>query len=211
MGELRAWYDDSVQYAKQARHWKQVQAQIDDARAIFDPLRFSMGLPDGMTLTTVDPGYLVVEACGSKARNLGMEKVFPVLRLKTRNEIEEQQRQICVNIQMMQNRKFNESVRFLEGTLQQAEVALQQIFDARDRGGNTSGSVQSTHSDTSRFGSELDVMAQQWSTRMQAYDAYITAMQARQSVLARAAMRGNPAAEMKADVAGTIALRRALK
>jgi hypothetical protein len=211
VGDIRKWIDDTVVYAKEASRWKEVKAQIDEARAIFDPLRFSMGLPPGVTLQPVAPDYLVKEACGKKAAGMTMEGAFSALRLNHRYEFEAQLLQICVNIQMMENRKYNETVLFLEDTMEQAEETMLRIFQARVESNNTSGGVQATQSDTARLTNELNVMSQQWSTRMQGYDAYISSMHARQRVLARAALRGDPGATAVSDVVQTLALKRALQ
>ncbi|MGH8039934.1 MAG: hypothetical protein ACRES5_15105 [Pseudomonas sp.] len=210
LGELRSWMDATTQYAKEASRWKEVKAQIDDARAILDPIRFSMGLPEGTVLRTVNADHLVSEACGKQAAGLEMEAVLPALRFGRREVWEEQQRQICVNIQMMQNRKYNETVLFLESTIEQAETAMLKVFEARQQSGNTSGGVQGADSDTARLTGQLNVMAQQWSTRMQGYDAYISTMQSRQNIVARAALRGDPNAEVAGDVVQTLGLKWAL-
>lgn len=210
IGDIRAWIDDTVQYAKEAERWKEVKAQIDEASAIFDPLRFSMGLPPGAALQTVAPNYLVVEACGKGAGRLRMERAVGALRFSTREEREAQQLQICVNIQMMQNRKFNETVIFLDRTIKETENAMDAIFRAREDSGNTTGGVQATDSDSARLSNQLGLMAQQWSTRMQGYDAYITVMQSRQNIIARAALQGDPTAEAASDVVKTAVLKAAL-
>lgn len=214
IGDLRAWLDDTIQYAKEAERWKEVQAQINDVRAIFDPLRFSIGLPAGAALEAIPPDYLVVEACGRRAAGLEMQRSVPALRFARREQREEreaQQRQICVNIQMMQNRKFNETVTFLERTINDAESAMQDIFQARVESNNTSGGVQATQSDTERLSTQLSLMAQQWSTRMQAYDAYIAVMQSRQNTIARAALQGDPTSDAVSDIMQTTLLELALK
>ncbi len=214
IGDLRAWLDDTVQYAKEAKRWKEVQAQINSVRAIFDPLRFSIGLPPGATLEKVAPDYLVVEACGKGAADLRMQSAVTPLRFARREERKEreaQQRQICVNIQMMQNRKFNETVTFLERTINDAETAMHDIFQARVDSNNTTGGVQATQSDTARLTNHLNLTAQQWSTRMQAYDAYIAVMQSRQNVVARAALQGDPTADAVSDIMQTVLLEQALK
>lgn len=211
VGDIQKWMDDTMVHAKEASRWEEVKAQIDDARAILDPLRFSMGLPEGVGMQPVEKDYLVKEACGKKAVGLSMERVFSTLRLDNRYAFEGQMRQICVNIQMMENQKFNETVLFLETTMEQAEDAMRQVYNARASSGNTSGGVQSTQNDTARLTNQLNVLSQQWMTRMQGYDAYISAMHARQKVLSRAAFRGDPDATTVSDVVQTLALKRALQ
>lgn len=211
VGDIQKFFSDAMVFAKEAKRWEEVKAQIDDARAIFDPLRFSMGLPAGVKLQPVEPDYLVAEACGNKAGGLGLESVFPALKLGDRYAFEGQMRQICVNIQMMENQRFNETVVFLDRTMEQAEDAMRQVYDARTSSGNTTGSVQSTQSDTARLTNQLNVLSQQWMTRMQGYDAYIAAMHSRQRVLSRAALRGDPGATAVSDVVQTLALKRALE
>lgn len=212
MQDFRSWLDDTWEYAKEATRWNEIKQQIDDARALFSALNFAMDLPLGEKLEKVDPRYLVAETCGQDAMGLNMSTAFSLLGFNSESDFKQQQKQICVNIRMMQNRKFNDSVDFIDKTMKQAEQAMLENFLARTSGSkaNTTGNVQAADSDARRLNNQLNVMAQQWSTRMQSYDAYIATMEANQNQIARAALKGNPKNKIIGDVVQTIALKGAL-
>lgn len=198
----------AVEFAKEATRWDEIKQQIDDARAILDAVNFAMDLPAGEPLKKVDPKYLVAETCGQDAMGFNLKTALSLAGIEP-GDIKSQQKQICVNIRMMQNRKFNDSVEFLDKTVKQAEEAMYENF-MRRFGSNKAGGVQSADSDTARLSNELNMMAQQWGTRMQSYDAYIAAMQANQNVLAKAALKGNPKNKALGDIVQTVALKGAL-
>jgi hypothetical protein len=208
IGEIRSWISDTTEYAKEAVRWNQMKQQIDEVRAIFDAFNYIVGLPQGAKLEKVPEKYLVEEACGKKALGFDLKTAASVLGISD-GDIAAQQAQICVNIRMIQNRKYNDSVDFLEKTVKEAEEQMYKNFMSR-LGSNKTGGVQAADSDTLRLGNELNMMAQQWGTRMQAYDAYIAAQQENQNVLARAALKGNPKNKLLGDLVQTVALKGAL-
>ena len=208
MGELRSWYDDTIEYAKEATRWNQIKQQIDEVRAIFDAFNYLIGLPEGAPLERVPDKYLVKETCGGQSLGFDLKTVMTLTGI-SKEDIATQQMQICVNIRMMQNRKYNDSVDFLKETIKQAQEAMYENFMSRI-GSNKTGAVQAADSDTLRLGNELNMVAQQWATRMQAYDAYIAGQQENQNVLAKAALKGNPTNKMLGDIVQTVALKGAL-
>lgn len=199
----------SIEFAKEATRWNEIKQQIDDVRAIFDAINYTIGLPEGEPLTKVDPKYLVAETCGQDAMGFNLKTVMSLAGIEA-GDIKSQQKQICVNIRMMQNRKFNDSVDFLDKTMKQAEAAMLENFLSRVNGKNRTGAVQAAEFDAARLSNELNMKAQQWGTRMQSYDAYIATMQANQNVLAKAALKGNPKNKALGDIVQTVALKGAL-
>jgi hypothetical protein len=208
IGEIRSWISDTTEYAKEAVRWNQMKQQIDEVRAIFNAFNYIVGLPDGAKLEKVPPKYLVEEACGKKAMGFDLRTVASLTGISD-GDIASQQAQICVNIRMMQNRKYNDSIDFLEETIKKAQEEMYKNFMSRI-GSNKTGAVQAADSDTLRLGNELSVMAQQWGTRMQAYDAYIAGQEQNQNVLAKAALKGNPKNKLLGDLVQTVALKGAL-
>ncbi len=201
---------DAQAYSKEAQRWKQTEQQIKDMRAIFDSVNFQLSLPDGMSMDGVADDYMVKQVCGDSSSASLLQRGFSALNLSSTSAVKEEQVKICVSIQMAQNRKYNESLEFLKSTMKQIQEAEQQNLESRDSDKNSSGSVQATQSDTARLSNHLLAMGQEWSTRIQAYDAYIAAMQARQNVIAQAAITGNGASRVVTDVAKTVVLKKAL-
>lgn len=209
LGEVRSWISDTTEYAKEAVRWNEWKQQIDSIRDIFNALNFAIGLPAGEKLEKVDPKYLVQETCGGDAMGFNMTTAMSVLGIDLNSDIKKQQQQICVNIQMMQNRKFNDSVEFLDKTIKQAQDAAIEVLLARNNSKNSVGGVSATTSDATRLNNELNMLAQQWGTRMQSYDAYIATMERRQNLLAKTALKGKQN-KLAADLVQTIALKAAL-
>lgn len=201
---------DIQEYNAEAQRWRQSEQQIKDMRAIFNPLQFQMSLPEGMNMDPVADDYLVDKVCGKGSGASLLQKGFSALNLGGTSAIKEEQQKICVSIQMAQNRKYNDSLHFLKETIEQLETAQHENYESRNTSNNTSGGVQAAQSDSVRLGNQLQVLGQEWSTRMQAYDAYIAAMQTRQNVIAKAAFKGDSVSRVVTDVAKTVALKKAL-
>lgn len=204
------YYLDANEYLEQAKRWDQTEEQMKEMQSIFSALEFEMALPEGMRMEAVADDYLVDKVCGKGSGASLLQQGFAALNIGKAADVQKEQRNICVSIQMAQNRKYNDSLEFLEKTIQQAKEAERQNLESRNSDNNTSGSVQATQSDSARLGNQLQVLAQEWSTRMQAYDAYIAAMQTRQNVIARAAFKGDSHVRPVTDVVKTITLKKAL-
>ncbi len=206
MGQIRGWISDTTQYAKEVTHFDQMKDQIDNIRDIFNMFNFAIGLPDGEALTKVDDRYLVEETCGDGASGMSMSTVMSVLGMDIGSDLKKQQQQICVNIQMMQNRKYNDSVEFLDKTIKQAQAEAFKIMDAAK--GNSVGATSAATREAARLDNELNLLAQQWGTRMQSYDAYIATMETRQNLLAKTALKGKKG--LARDLIQTVTLKAAL-
>lgn len=210
MQKIFQYIMDAKAYTEEAKRWGQTEEQMKEMQSIFSALEFEMALPEGMRMEPVADDYLVEKVCGRGSGSSLLQQGFAALNIGRTADVQKEQRNICVSIQMAQNRKYNDSLEFLEKTIQQAREAERQNLESRNSDNNTSGSVQATQSDSARLGNQLQVLAQEWSTRMQAYDAYIAAMQTRQNVIARAAFKGDSHARAVTDVVKTIALKEAL-
>ena len=209
--KIRQWIDDVQEYAVEAKRWTQTEEHMKQLEAIFDPLRFSMDMPPGAQLQQVDEDYLVAERCGADPSKFGWKQLVGKVSFGQGANWQAQQHQLCTSIQRTHNRRFNETVYFLTNTMDQAYKEMQRNMDSRKGSDNSAGGVQATQSDTERLGNELNVMAQTWSTRMQAYDATIASLQEQQRILAKAALRGDPKKRLLGDVVQIVTLEKALK
>ncbi len=208
--QMLQYFMDGKEYVEEAKRWDEQASQIKDMKSIFNALEFEMGLPEGMRMEAVADNYLVEKVCGKGSGASLLQQGFAALNIGKSADAKREQRSICVSIQMAKNRRYNDSLEFLEKTIRQAKDAERLNLKSRNSDKNSSGSVQATQSDSARLANQLQVLAQEWSTRMQAYDAYIAAMQTRQNVIARAAFKGDSHARAVTDVVKTIALKKAL-
>lgn len=197
------------EFVKDNTRWvtllKSVSDAIIQAQAIFK----SFGLPPGAILTPVPDDYLVEQACGPKGGTL-TDQLFSYFVFNPTGDWKDQQRQICVNIRMMQNRKYNDSVTFINETIPQMDQLMAAINKIR-AANNLSGTVAGVDSDSLRTANELAVQSQSWQARMKAYDAYIEVMEANQRVVAQAALKGDPSGmKLASDLVKTASLKAAL-
>ncbi len=183
---------DGKEYGEQISRWSRTLQEYQNALIKIQGLMNNFGLPPGATLERVPDDYMVAEVCrtsgGFSATNLLKKFV-----LDTSGDLYAQQQQLCVNIQMMENRKRNETVDFMEKTIPSVDATLTEIMGWRMGGnGNLSGTVSAVNSESLRTANEIAVLQQKWEARMRSYEAYQQSMMANQRVLARVALKGKP-------------------
>ena len=197
------------EFVKDNTRWVTLLKSVTDAIIQAQGIFKSFGLPPGAILTPVPDDYLVEQACGPKDGS-AMEQLFSYFVFNPTGDWKAQQRQICVNIRMMQNRKYNDSVTFINQTIPQMDQLMAVINKAR-AASNLAGSVTAVDSDSLRTANELAVQSQSWQARMKAYDAYIEVMEANQRVVAQAALKGDPSGmKLASDLVKTASLKAAL-
>lgn len=196
----------ATQYARDNGYWLRVLKEYNDALVKVGGIVNGFGLPPGARLERVGEDYLVAETCGVTGVDIaGLSTGFAV---DAAGDWKHQQLQVCVNIRMMRNRKYNDSVGFLTDTLPSMLESLDDIEGLRNTGGRR-GDIDAANSDSLRTANDLAVRAQEWQARMQAYDAYIEAMESNQKAIAQVALKGRPLS-LAADLARTTALKAAL-
>lgn len=199
------------EFTTEAQRWKDTKRHMEQLDSIFDPLRFAMDLPPGAQLEPVAEDYLVKEKCGREALGTGWKQLAGKITFGGGADWKRRQHELCVSIQRMDNRKFNETLFFLEETMEQVRSEMDRNLESRESSDNTSGGAQAAQGDTARLGNQLNAMAQTWSARMQAYDASISSLKEQQRVLAKAALRGDPLKRAVGDVVQVAVLKKALK
>lgn len=197
---------DAAEYKKQYDRWQDTLKQYQQALVKVQAALSSFGLPDQAPLEKVEEDYLVAQTCGVSG-GLSAASLFKKFVFNPDGDVMEQQKQICVNIRMMQNRKYNESIDFLTVTVPKMQDDLLRIYEQRAKS-NDQGNVQGSDSESLRIANDMVVAAQTWQTRMQSYDAYIEAMQTNQKIVAQGALKGKPG--LLSELVKTAALKGAL-
>ncbi|WNH52492.1 hypothetical protein [Stenotrophomonas oahuensis] len=209
--KIQQFVSQIKEFTTEAQRWRDTKRHMEQLDAIFDPLRFAMDLPPGAQLEPVAEDYLVKEKCGREALSTGWKQLAGNIAFGDGADWKKRQHELCVSIQRMDNRKFNETLFFLEETMDQVRSEMDRNLESRENSENTSGGAQAAQGDTARLGNQLNAMAQTWSARMQAYDASIASLKEQQRVLAKAALRGDPVKRAVGDVVQVAALEKALK
>ncbi|AVO30919.1 hypothetical protein D7T48_01090 [Stenotrophomonas maltophilia] len=210
------WYEklwdrlqSAAEFGENVTRWGTLLQGVTDAIIKAQGIFKSFGLPPGAMLTPVPDNYMVAESCGS-AGDLSIDTLFSYFVFNPAGDVKSQQRQICVNIRMMQNRKYNDSVQFIQQTIPKMDE-LMKLINAARTASSLRGAVDAVNSDSMRTANELAVQSQSWEARMKAYDAYIEVMEANQKVVAQAALKGDPTAvRLASDLVKTASLKAAL-
>lgn len=198
--------ESAAEYAKDELRWAEQLKRYTDALVTIQGTINSFGLPAGAPLTTVPDDYMVAETCG--AADLSLGGLFSRFVYQPEGDWKAQQRTICASIRTMRNRKYNESIEFAGGTMAQMQAALDRINKLR-QASKLLGNVTATDSESLRTANDISVKTQQWETRMQAYDAYISVMEENQKVVAMGALKGK-SNRLARDLVKTAALKTAL-
>ncbi|WP_145974317.1 hypothetical protein [Stenotrophomonas pictorum] len=204
----RAQIQQAAQYIKDntqwATDWAQTLREYQEALVTVQGIINSFGLPDAAPLTPVAPNYLVAETCGKDADLKGW---LSSVVFGSGGDWKSQQTQICVNIRMMQNRKYNESVDFMLTTAPSFLNSLDRIASLRLLS-NRRGDMDAVVNDSLRTANEINAAAKNFEARMKSYDAYIEVMEANQKLIAHRAMKGP--SSLAGDLVKTAALKTAL-
>ena len=168
-------------WTQQLNHMRQQVVQIQSMLS-------SIGMPANQPLTKVGDNYLVAESCGGSG-GFSLASLASVFRLNTSGDVMEQQKQICVNIRVARNKKFDYTVDFVQRTAPQMQTMLDRLNSQRNSN-NNQGNLQAVDSDSMRMANDLALKFQVWEGQMKAYDTYIASMEENQRVLARTALKG---------------------
>ncbi|QII29508.1 hypothetical protein G6052_12575 [Stenotrophomonas maltophilia] len=200
---------DLIEFGKQAKRWDDTMKQYQQALVQIQAQFRAIGLPEGQPLVKVDPKYMVAETCGGQGMDFSLTGLLGAVGLTGDQDLKKRQQQICVNIRMMENRKYNESIDFLNETVPTMEHALADILEERQQN-NNQGTVQGADSESLRTANDLAVATQKWEGQMRSYDAYIEVLKVNQKLIGKTALKGDPATRFVRDVAKTAILAGAL-
>jgi hypothetical protein len=194
-----------TEYGLQAQRWYQTYQHYQQQLVRMQGLIRSFGLPMNQELREVDPNFLVADRCGG---GLSLSGLLLAIAPKREGDVVAQQREICVQMQRIQNTKYNETVRFLKSTVPAMEAQVKRIADMRSTD-NNNGTVDASTQAAVQTLAELESQMQSWSARMDSYDRYTDTLKETQRQLAQMALKGerNPIG----TVVKTSALKAALK
>ncbi|GAB3355658.1 hypothetical protein [Lysobacter tyrosinilyticus] len=196
-----ARFQDVAEYSEQLMRWKRTLEQYQQQLIQIQGVVMSFGLPQGQPITKVPPNYMVAERCGG---GFNLSNLTQVFQINPTGNIIEQQKQVCANIQQMENAKFNYTVDFFNEYMPKLQSELKQS-ETRRNSSNNQGNVAAADNDALRINNTADANFQTWQANIQAYDSYIAGMENNQRLLAKAAMKG------KESLLGTMIKTTALK
>lgn len=204
---LGGWVEDIYEYGTEAKRWSDTAQQYKNEYDSFmaqiaqiTNIAYSLGIKPGQKLDRIPEDHGVADRCGENA----MAALGRLITLNPSGNIVNQQKQICASIQIMQNKKYNETVAFLADNQKEMIKDFDQFKQQANKAKNIGDSNKAAQDGVS-LTSKLQSRISNYQTQMQAYDAYIATLTNQQQNLARIAMKG------KAGVVGTLVKTATLK
>lgn len=209
MESVKSTLADTAEYAKMAERWdKQLEQYRQQLVNVQAKMRV-IGMPEMQQLEPLPENYMVAETCGGDGAALPMKRLWTRVDITDDQGIRDQQRQICVNIRVMKNKQYNDSVEYLASSIPGMKKLLGDIYEVRSKN-NDQGRVQGADSESLRTANDLEVSSMEWQGRMMAYDAYIQTMEENQRILANELLKGSRSNKLARSVVRTAALKAAL-
>lgn len=178
---ITEYYERYEHYQKQVAS---MQAQISSAQNML----LSLGIKPGQQLQEVPANHLVKERCGNPPFSLA-GLLGKIASPSATGNIREQQQIYCAGIQMMHNRKYNETVKFLGENLQHMENDITEMQN-RNKTYTTDGDNNKGDQNADAVMAKMEARYKNWETQMLAYDNYIKALENNQRILAQMALKG---------------------
>jgi len=213
---------DTAEYGETAnRYIRQIEEyknQLDRYTSTLSQLKSmtsllnEINLPTGQKLEKVDESSGVASACNIKG---GLSGLFSVANLGKalgvgENSGLEEQKTICAMRVTMQNRKYNESVDFMNETMPKIQDTMKKLMGTISGMGETPGAQDQHQTDTPAIDADTQKKIEEFRSRQQQYDSLISALNERQKLLAQQLMRGG-SKTLAGEVVGVVVQSAALE
>lgn len=206
--QLEQMSKDVAEYAEQAARWQQQYSHYRQQLIKAQSMLTKLGLPQSVTLEKVSDDYLIADRCKGASDGI-LSELKSLLTLDPNGDFVKQQQSICVNIQVMENRKYNETVDFLKSSMPELEQTLATLKNMRDSS-NDQGNLTKVSYDAEALTADMNKSFAEWESRMNSYDAYIQSMQQAQKTLTQIALKGKQSSPL-GTLVKTAALQGALE
>lgn len=192
-------------YADDAAKWQQQMREMQRQISKVQNMAMSLGLKPGQQLTPVDEDFNVAERCGG----FSLSSLTQVFNINKSGDIYAQQKQVCTNIQKMENMKFNETVEYLTVYKERAEREMAEL-NSLNRATEDQGDMLKRIQDSMARLNGNDSYTEHFQNQMEAYDGYIEIMRNNQRMLGQIALKGSKAGNVLGQLGKTAILEAAL-
>lgn len=190
-------------YTEQVAFWQQ---QLNKLRNL-DLQLFDIE----QNFTEIAPDYGVDIMCPGASPSSIVDKVTSSLAsmVNPKADIVGEQQKMCVKIVMTQNRKYNDTIVYLQSLRKQTD-SFMEITDMRLKAiGNSPGNTEGLMQETERYSANLQLAKEKWQTSMDQYDVQLELLKQQQMVLSKRALNGQPS--IWGTLVNTAVLQGALK
>ncbi|TFZ44603.1 hypothetical protein E5C33_13150 [Stenotrophomonas maltophilia] len=177
-----------AEYGTQAQRFIETTQNWAQKLAKFQQIIAAPNMPGGIKLTPVEEDWNVAERCGLGVIG-GIGDLLSAMKLNPKGDIAAQQKQICAAIQMIENKKYNETITVVQQTLPQMRSVLDKIKNIRDLT-STEGGMTETMANAQVSDSYMNAGFASWETQIKMYDRQISALESQQQFLTERALKG---------------------
>jgi hypothetical protein len=218
-GQLGEYGETAARWAGKIQQWNTTwthyKQQIAAAQSLLNAanLKFPVSLLGG-PLSTIDTDDGVEQRCHPSASGLSLSSILGALsqqlNLTNNKDIVGQQRELCSKMVMMENMKYNEAVALINDTMPtMAEQYNKILTNVQTVVGDSQGNQDQKSNDIAAVDAQTQAQFRAFEARMNQYNAYISALEARQRSLAQMAFKGDKG--LVGTLVQTTALAGALK
>jgi len=177
----------AAEYTQNAARWIATLNEWRDRLAQFQQIIASPLMPASVKLAPVPEDWNVAERCG--ASGFSLSGIMGALNLNLTGDIGEQQKNICMAIQLLENRRYNETITVVQKTMPDMKGVLDKIRQIRQLSGKH-GAMTESSDNTLKSLVAMDEGFKTWENQMRTYDMQISRLGNMQQILAGRALRG---------------------
>lgn len=192
--------ENKMRWLNTLENWRQRLAQYK--QIIASPL-----LPKGVQLKEVEPDWNVYERCGINTR-FSLGGVLEAIGLDFGGDLAAQQKNICMTIQLLENQRYNDTVKVVDKTMPDVRSMLMEIQKIRLRFTKEEGALQEVAANSTLSTTFMDAEFKAWDSKMKTYEQQIEALKRQQQLIAERALKGEKT--MLGSAVKTAALKAAL-
>lgn len=191
---IRQYAEQVREFGAQVQHWNGEIQHWTDMKSLIGEVTSQL-----TEITTnmqhVDNDYMVKEQCGGDGIGSIDDIVDGMLgaaldAINPSGDITKQQYEICVQMVMVQNKMFNDTVTYAQRVADDANELNQLVGKLGTE--TTPGAMDGILANASTLQNKSEKRGDMWSARQKAYQAQLAYLQFRQRALARAALGGSP-------------------
>ncbi|TZF91484.1 hypothetical protein [Cognatilysobacter lacus] len=197
-------------YYEQAARWKATWDHYYQQIAHFMSQVHNPTLSNTVSFDYVSMDFGVQEKCGGAGGfSFSLSSLSSTLVPDFQGNIMDNQKKICAQIQMLQNQKYNATVRYLKEVAPTLKQDLQNI-NAQRQANNEQGTLAAITEASTRLQNQQTTSGQDLDNQVASCDRLISTLTEMQRNLARQALKGKPA-PIIGDLVKTATLEAALK
>lgn len=178
------------EYVKTLMRWKETLENWAQKLSSFQQMIATGGIGRNLPIEKIDPNFNVAERCGGGS-GFSLSSLASALssKLSGSTNIAEKRRDICTAIQLLENKRHNDTVDMINGSIPSMQAYLNLITKIRSEK-NTEGAMAESSNNALQSANRIEVEFQQWERENQLMDQYIGALQRQQQVLTTQALSG---------------------